>query len=79
MSNDVLQGRILSPSFFNLHMDELSVKLSIGETKTGHYTCTTQMLAWNIDTYTVINCKLAFVFRKRVLLYDHFIVQTIVS
>ena len=28
MSTGVPQGRILSPSFFNLYMDELSVKLS---------------------------------------------------
>ena len=38
-----------------------------------------QMLAWNIDPFAVINCKLFFGFRKQVLLCDNFIVQTIVS
>ena len=38
-----------------------------------------QVLILNIDPYAVINYKLDFGFRKWVLLYDHFFVQTIVS
>ena len=52
MTNGVQQGGILSPILFNLHMDELSNRVKVGEKLVNHLLCADDLLIMSPCSYS---------------------------